>query len=218
MAPTENDRSPRSREGRGTAGTAPPTPKGAKRRERVLVAAEAHFGQVGYWEATTAAIARDAGLTQSALYRYFPNKQALFVEALAFRQAAIMEAIGGALQSGGTARERIEEIGAVTVDLARRFPDMARLRLQAVVVAGQDPKIRDIVHATIDRLHAAHRGLIEAAIADGSLPPTVDSEILAHAIAALANQLYVALVLEHPMIEVAGRALPTLLAMIDDPD
>ena len=118
----------------------------------------------------------------------------------------------------GYPEERIEEIGAVTVDLARRFPDMARLRLQAVVVAGQDPKIRDIVHATIDRLHAAHRGLIEAAIADGSLPPTVDSEILAHAIAALANQLYVALVLEHPMIEVAGRALPTLLAMIDDPD
>lgn len=188
--------------------------KGERRRRAILEAAEKAFGQVGYWTATTADIAKAAGVTQPALYRYFPNKQALFLEALALRQTEIVEALSLALGTPGTSRERIERIGRATLQMVRSYPDMAKLRLQAVVVAAQDETVRDAVHATIDQMLGGHKALIDAAKADGSLPESVDTEVLAATISAYATQLYVALVLDHPIGDIAEKALPTLLSMV----
>jgi len=195
----------------------PPTSKGTRRKLQILEAAEECFGRLGYWSATTAEIAEASGITQSALYRYFPNKRALFVATLALRQSEIVEAIAGAMSAPCSTRERIERIGEATVELARRYPNMSRLRVQAVVVAGQDEEIRRVVSDTIDTLARGHRALFDAAKADGSLPPHVDSEILAATFSSLATQLYTAIVLDHPMQAVADRLLPGLLRMVDPP-
>ncbi len=193
-----------------------PESKGERRRRAIIEAAERCFGRDGFWIATTAEIAKAAGVTQPALYRYFPTKQALFVEALALRQAEIGQALAAALRTPGTARSRIERISEATLGLVRRYPDMAKLRLQAIVVAAHDPIVRDAVRGTMDQLLSSHRALIDAAKADGSLPASVDSEVLAATISAYATQVYVAMVLDHPVKEIAERALPSLLRMIDD--
>lgn len=52
------------------------------RRRQLLEAAVAYFATHGYRGATTAGLARAAGVTEPILYRHFPSKQALFVALL----------------------------------------------------------------------------------------------------------------------------------------
>src|SRR5258708_9046875 len=49
------------------------------RREQVLEAAMREFVELGYEAASTAAIARRAGISQPYIYALFPNKQELFL-------------------------------------------------------------------------------------------------------------------------------------------
>jgi AcrR family transcriptional regulator len=51
-------------------------------REQLLAAADVEFRQRGYGGATTAAIARRAGLAEVQLFRVFPRKSELFREAI----------------------------------------------------------------------------------------------------------------------------------------
>lgn len=53
---------------------------GQRRRGRLLAAAEAEFGQKGFYEAQIIDIARRAGIAHGTFYTYFPSKEAIFVE------------------------------------------------------------------------------------------------------------------------------------------
>jgi AcrR family transcriptional regulator len=56
--------------------------KGERTRRGVLDAAIARFAREGYRATSVADVARDAGLTPTGVYAYFPNKEALFVAAV----------------------------------------------------------------------------------------------------------------------------------------
>src|SRR5207249_10377867 len=68
-----------------------PASKGARTRQALLDAAIARFGRDGYRGASVADIARDARLSGTAAYAYFPNKEALFVAAVDEDAAAVIE-------------------------------------------------------------------------------------------------------------------------------
>ncbi|MEU9799894.1 TetR family transcriptional regulator [Streptomyces sp. NPDC051000] len=66
--------------------------------ERLLDAAETLMRTSGLANATTKAIAREAGCSEAALYKYFANKEELFVRVLMERRpnaAALMAALTG---------------------------------------------------------------------------------------------------------------------------
>jgi AcrR family transcriptional regulator len=65
---------------RGDGGTAPVTARGEATRRRILDAAEAVFGEMGYYEASIAEITRRAGVAQGTFYIYFPSKHEVFAE------------------------------------------------------------------------------------------------------------------------------------------
>ncbi len=69
----------------------PPTTKGERTRKALLDAAIARFGRDGYRGSSVAEIARDARLSGTAAYVYFPNKEALFVAAVDEDAAAVIE-------------------------------------------------------------------------------------------------------------------------------
>ena len=60
-------------------GTAPS--KGERTRQAILEAAIARFGRDGFRVTSVADIARDAAVSGTAAYAYFPNKEALFLAA-----------------------------------------------------------------------------------------------------------------------------------------
>ncbi|MGA2581681.1 MAG: TetR/AcrR family transcriptional regulator [Tepidisphaeraceae bacterium] len=53
--------------------------KAAQRREQLIEVATKVFAEYGYSAATTAAIAKAAGVTEPILYRHFASKQEMFV-------------------------------------------------------------------------------------------------------------------------------------------
>src|SRR5947207_3638745 len=65
--------------------------KGERTRQALLEAAIARFGRDGYRGTSVAEIARDARLSGTAAYAYFPNKEALFVAAVDEDAAAVIE-------------------------------------------------------------------------------------------------------------------------------
>src|SRR5437870_5138240 len=67
------------------------TAKGARTRRALLDAAVARFGRDGYRGTSVAEIARDARLSGTAAYAYFPNKEALFVAAVDEDAAAVIQ-------------------------------------------------------------------------------------------------------------------------------
>src|SRR5258708_8266107 len=67
--------------GEGSGNTlTPATARGEATRRKILDAAEAVFGEMGYYEASVSEITRKAGVAQGTFYIYFPSKREIFVE------------------------------------------------------------------------------------------------------------------------------------------
>jgi AcrR family transcriptional regulator len=67
--------------------------KGQRTREEIIRCATEHFYRKGIYQVTYQAIAADVGLTQPALYRYFKNMDALFLECCKHWDAKAREVI-----------------------------------------------------------------------------------------------------------------------------
>jgi AcrR family transcriptional regulator len=65
--------------------------KGERTRQTLLDTAIARFGRDGYRGTSVAEIARDARLSGTAAYVYFPNKEALFLAAVDEDAAAVVD-------------------------------------------------------------------------------------------------------------------------------
>ena len=170
---------------------------GAERKQQIVEAAERIFGRRGLQAATTAEVASAVGVSQPALYRYFPSKRELFQAALALRQEKVSGVYAEHLASDATPLEKLRRIGHATIALAHRYPDMARLRLQVTAAAGADAELGKIVRATLDQLRSAHAALLQQAIDAGELAASVDPQLAAWEISGQAYVMYVAITLEH---------------------
>src|SRR5579871_4502333 len=83
-----------------------------QRREEVLVAATHEFAEHGYHAASTAAIAKLAGISQPYIYALFPNKRDLFLAA----HARIVEQLrstflAAARDAGPDPEDRLKAMG-----------------------------------------------------------------------------------------------------------
>src|ERR1700734_671627 len=99
----------------------------AERREQVLEAATHEFALHGYHAASTAAIAKLAGISQPYIYALFPNKRELFLAAhermIEHLRAAFMEAARG----GGEPQERLQQMGLAYLPLIEADRDQLLL-------------------------------------------------------------------------------------------
>ncbi len=68
-----------------------PETKGERTRRRLLEIAIERFGERGYRVTSVSEVARAAGLTQAAVYAYFPSKEALFDAAVDADAASALE-------------------------------------------------------------------------------------------------------------------------------
>ncbi len=127
------------------------------RREQVLEAAVQEFAELGYQAASTAAIARRAGISQPYIYALFPNKRELFLAvhdhvteriAATFREAA----------AGATSpQDALHRMGATYPELIGDR-HVLLCQLQAYAAAG-DPEIRAHVARAFAALGAEIRRL-----------------------------------------------------------
>ncbi len=95
----------------------------AERREAILDAASAVFGERGYIGATTDQIARAAGISQPYVVRMFGSKENLFVEVIERAKRALLDAFRTALEefraAGSPGGDPCAPLGAAYIELVR---------------------------------------------------------------------------------------------------
>jgi AcrR family transcriptional regulator len=135
-----------------------------ERRQAVLDTAGRIFSQSSYRGATTAEIAREAGITEPILYRHFGSKRDLYLACLeeawrSFREAAeqsVAENPGGcfgAISDAYTAK--------------RAKLRLTDLWIQALVEASDEPVIAKALRRQMREVHAFFVELMEHAQAQG---------------------------------------------------
>src|SRR5262249_14294580 len=142
------------------------------RREAVLATASSVFVRSSYRGATTAEIAREAGITEPILYRHFGSKRDLYLACLEDASRAFRElAEEAAAQSPATC------LGAIAdAYMAKR----AKIRLVDLLIqalsASDDQEIAKAVRRHFRELHGFFADLIRDAQAGGFVPEDRDPE------------------------------------------
>lgn len=108
--------------------------KGGRTRRAILAAAVPQFADHGFRGTTLAAVAHEAGITPTALYRYFGDKDELFAAAVD-ADAEDLVALARAALDSGAGGTLFDLLGAVTDGLAVAVQDHP---LVARVLGGRD--------------------------------------------------------------------------------
>lgn len=86
-------------------------------------------------------IARAVGITQAALYHHYPDKQGLYVAAMAYAFADKAAGIAAAVEGDGPPAERLERFVGRFTDLMARDPDFRAL-LQRELLDGDEVRLK----------------------------------------------------------------------------
>ena len=98
-------------------------------RERLLHAAKTLFARLGYEQTSTAAIAREAGSSESQLMRYFGGKAGLLDTIFNESWAAVIARVSSEIPATASAHDCILGMLAITIEAFGRDHDMAVLFL-----------------------------------------------------------------------------------------
>lgn len=159
----------RHRAGGGCAEAAPGLRRAARRREaeaRILAAAEEVFAETGFSGATTAAIARRAGLPKANLHYYFRTKEALYRRVLEDILDAWL-ATGDQIVPEADPATALGAYIAAKVDYSRRRPLGSKVFANELLHGGS--RIADYLRGPLRRWIAEKAGAIEAWVQAGRM-------------------------------------------------
>lgn len=138
-----------------------------ERRQAIVEAALGVFSSGSYAGATTAEIARAAGITEPVLYRHFASKRDLWL--------ACLEAAWDETRSMLEAKFALYGRQPVEVESPWKSPKMPNLWIQALTEAGKDVVIRRAVRRHMREVHDFVADAIRAAQARGAVPADRDA-------------------------------------------
>ncbi|WP_229698820.1 TetR/AcrR family transcriptional regulator [Wenjunlia tyrosinilytica] len=109
-----------------------------KHRATVMLTAVKAFAERGYYGTSTSDVAQAAGISQSYLYRLFPNKETLFAALIDHCSARLREAVAvAAATMEGADPERTLRALATAYDAAGGERDALMVLMHAVCSAGE---------------------------------------------------------------------------------
>jgi AcrR family transcriptional regulator len=153
---------------------APSKARAAETRGRILDAAERLFAEQGFDRVSMPAIAEAAGITAGAIYRHFASKADLFFEvvrgAVAGTPVTPDEGPGGA--------EGVPDI--VSVYTTPRLKRVRQLAVEVHAAATRDPRVGQLLRASLERQIGDLGAGIAARQVAGSLDPALDSGFAAN--------------------------------------
>jgi AcrR family transcriptional regulator len=146
----------------------------AERRQSILESATRVFARGSYASATTAAIAREAGITEPVLYHHFKGKAALYGACLEAAWVSLRARWESILEDEADPRRwlpRIAEAGFAALDDEN---DAARLWIFAITDLAEDPKARPHVVAFTTGLHEYIADMLARAQAAGGISASLN--------------------------------------------
>jgi AcrR family transcriptional regulator len=114
-------------------------------RQDILDAAEHVFGLKGYHEASLQEIAERAEFSTSALYRFFDNKDALFIGVLARRGDDFMQEMRKLFSFDFPPRQKLDQFVDLVISFYHQHPNYGRLFLHSSSTAA--PNLESTIEA-----------------------------------------------------------------------
>lgn len=183
-------------------------------RQREIVLAVVDLArEAGPEGITTQAIAERVGVTHGALFRHFPDKNAIWAAVFDWVREALGDAVGAAFAAGGTPLQTLERVFLAHVAFVARHPGVARIlyhELQRPVGSPAQARVRTMVGGYRKRLGA----LMADAKAAGQLPVQLDEEIAAALVVGTVQGLLMQATLsggERGMASAARKTWPLLI-------
>lgn len=127
---------------------------------------------------TTAALAREVGVTEAALYRHFPSKARMFEGLIAFIEETLFTRITRILEDEASAARRCEKILALLLAFAEKNPGMTRL-LTGDALQGETERLRVRISQLFDRLEAQLKQILREAQIRENLKCSVSPSVMA---------------------------------------
>jgi AcrR family transcriptional regulator len=147
-----------------------------ERRAAVLDTACRVFGRCSYRAATTAEIAREAGVTEPILYRHFDSKRALYLACVDETWVRVRGAWEQAVAREADPRDWLPGMGRAFVAFREHQAALANLWAQALAEAGDDPELRRHLRRHVRDVHAYVADVVARAQAAGAIPRDRDAE------------------------------------------
>jgi TetR/AcrR family transcriptional regulator len=146
------------------------TPDKIPRRQHILECLAIMLEESPGERITTAALARQVGVSEAALYRHFPSKSKMFEGLIEFIETTIFSRITVILAEEHTALTRCEAITVLLLTFAQRNPGMTRL-LTGDALTGETERLRTRITQFFDRVETQLKQILrEAELRDGLTP------------------------------------------------
>ena len=146
-------------------------------RQREIVAAVLMLARERGPDAiTTQAIADRMGLTQGAVFRHFPDKQAIWLAVFAWVRESLSVAIAVAVEKADSPLAKIEQAFLAHVAFVAENPGVPRVMFHEMQYPGDSP-VRTEVRGMINSYHQRLTLLFRQAKAAGELPRDLDATL-----------------------------------------
>ncbi|CAM3898994.1 nucleoid occlusion factor SlmA [Avibacterium endocarditidis] len=123
-----------------------------ERRQQVLtVLTHMLHSERGMERMTTARLAEEIGVSEAALYRYFPSKTKMFEALIDNLESNLFSRINHSIKNETNTMNRVRDILQMILDFARKNPGLTRV-LTGHALMFEDPKLQARVAQFFDRL------------------------------------------------------------------
>jgi AcrR family transcriptional regulator len=147
----------------------------SERRAAVLDTACSVFARCSYRGATTAEIAREAGVTEPILYRHFDSKQALYLACIDEAWRRVRTAWEQAVAAEPDPRAWTQAMASAFLEFKQRRGAVAQLWMQALTESGDDPEIQAFLRRHLREVHGFVAAVIRRCQAAGAIPADRDA-------------------------------------------
>jgi len=168
------------------AASARKRPRPGERRVQILQTLAAMLEQPGAERITTAALAGRLQVSEAALYRHFASKAQMFEGLIEFIEHSVFSLVNQITEREPSGAAQARRIVAVLLQFGEKNPGMVRVMVGDALVFEHE-RLTARMNQFFDRLEGQLRQSLRAAgDAAGSATPTVDAQLLASGLTALA--------------------------------
>lgn len=150
-----------------------------ERRKQVLtVLAHLLHSEKGMERITTARLAQEIGVSEAALYRYYPSKTKMFESLIDLIEENLLHRIRQSIKSDTDTVVRIHNIMQMILDFARKNPGMTRV-LSGHALMFEDPSLKERVVKFFDSLELQFNNILQMQRIRNGKPFAIDEKIIA---------------------------------------
>ena len=155
------------------------TSKKSSRKEQILQSLARMLETAPGARITTAALAKEVGVSEAALYRHFPSKARIYEGLIQFIEDTLFARFRRILADEPNATKRCEQVLILVLTFADKNPGITRI-LAGDALAGETDRLRARVAQIFDRIESQLKQILrEAQIREG-LRTNVSPSILAN--------------------------------------